>query len=164
MAIKKRESVVFSVNSKVYLFESIVNAAYAFLDKAHVFLDGDPKTKIKVSLKAKESCTLSAQDLKGEFHNALLEQDLRLRLAKDNKKLREYIVGQALFGASPEQANDVTSTDEELDKILERELKALEEEEKKTVKNKKDPLGVLTAWDAKNTKKSASKKNKKGKI
>lgn len=161
MAIKKRESVVFSVNSKVYSFESIVNTAYAFLDKTHVFLDGDPKTKIKVSLKAKESCALSAQDLKGEFHNALLEQDLRLRLAKDNKKIREYIVGQALFGASPEQAGDTASTDEELDKILERELKALEEEEKKAVKNKKDPLGVLTSWDEKKTKKAAPQKKKR---
>lgn len=161
MAVNKKESAVFSVNPKVYSFESIVNAAYAFLDKAHVFLDGDPKTKIKVSLKAKESCTLSAEDLKGEFHNALLEQDLRLRLAKDNKKLREYIVGQALFGASPEQADDIASGDDELDKILERELKALEEEEKKAVKNKKDPFGVLTAWDEKKGKKKNTAKKKR---
>lgn len=161
MAIKKRASAVFSLNPKVYSLESIVNAAYAFLDKAHVFLDGDPKTKIKVLLKAKESRDLSAEDLKGEFHNALLEQDLRLRLAKDNKKLREYIVGQALFGASPEQADDAASTDEELDKILERELKALEEEEKKAAKNKKDPLGVMTAWGEKKEKKKASQKKKR---
>ncbi|OGD24373.1 hypothetical protein A2Z10_00275 [Candidatus Azambacteria bacterium RBG_16_47_10] len=162
MAIKKNRSVSFSLSTKVYSFESIVNTAYSFLDRAHVFLDGDPKTQVKLLLKIKESCSLSPEKIKGEFHNELLEQDLRLRLARDNRKLREYIVGQALFGASPEGVQSAEATeDDELDKILERELKALEDEEKKATKGTKDPLGVLTTWNEKKGKKQTKNNGKR---
>lgn len=162
MSIKNKGSVLFSVNAKMYPFESVLGAAYSFLDRAHVFLDGDPSAQIKVQLKLKkEAADLSPEYLRGEFYNELLGQNLRAKLTKDNKKLREYIVGQALFGASPESAQpSIAQQDDELDKILERELKALEEEEKKNSKAAEDPLGVLTAWDQKKKKKAATKKKK----
>lgn len=160
--MKNKEELSFSLNANIYSFESILGAAYSFLDRAYIFLDGDPKKNIKVVLKLKkESSGLNPESLKGEFLNELLGQSLRLKLAKDNKKIQEYIVGQALFGASPEQAqSENVNEDDELDKILERELKALEEEEKNAAKDKKDPLGVLTSWDEKGVKKSKAKKKK----
>lgn len=163
MATKEKGVVCFSVNTKVYHFESILAVAYSFLDRVHVFLDGDPKKQIKICLKLKkEASGDDLESVKGEFHNELLGQDLRMQLAKDNKKLREYIVGQALFGASPAQTqSNVVSQDDELDKILERELKALEEEAAAHAgKPANDPLNVLTGWEERSKKRSSKKKRK----
>lgn len=144
----KANNLAFEINPKLYPMDAILNTAYTFIDRCYVFLNGDPKKRISVQLKGKNN--LSAKqlnDLKGEFNNELLNQILRAKIAKDNKKLREYIVGQALMGASPEQpaADSGQNTDEELDKILERELKALEEEESKSA-SKKDPMKILKPW------------------
>lgn len=148
-------TIKFEVNSKIFPIETVQNTAYIFIDRVFVFLDGDPKYKVKIFLKGKEK--MSARQLEavaGEFNNELLNQILRLQIAKNNKKLQEYIVGQALFGASPEQisAEGHDNSDNELDKILERELKALEKEER-NMKNKRDPMGVLIPWEKKNKKK-----------
>lgn len=144
----KENAIIFNVPLKLYPADAILNAAYIFIDRCYVLLEGDPKKSISIQLKGKN--TLSAKqlnDLKGEFNNELLNQILRAKIAKDNKKLREYIVGQALIGASPEQpvADSGQNADEELDKILDRELKTLEEEEKKSA-SKKDPMKILKPW------------------
>lgn len=147
-------NLMFNVNARFYPLDAILNTAFLFIDRCYVFLDGDPKKSINIQLKGKND--LSAKqlsNLKGEFNNELLNQILRVKLAKDNKKLREYMVGQALIGASPERpaADSSQNTDKELDKILERELKALEEEEKKST-SKKDPMEILKPWKKSKTK------------
>src|SRR3989338_3662803 len=115
----KENAITFNITSKLYPIDIILNTAYIFVDRCYVFLDGDPASVVKINLKG-----------------------------KNNKKLREYIVGQALIGASPEQpaADSGQNTDEELDRILERELKALEKEEKKESASKSDPMGILKPW------------------
>lgn len=156
----KNNGVNFKINVKFYSFESVLNAAHVFIDKFYVFFDGDPKLTVSVFLKPKKETASRKELIKsaGEFSNEILNQELRLRLAKNNKQLREYIVGQALFGASPEQISRKEDAGEkELDKILEKELKALEAEEKKAAKKektgKKDPLNILAPWAGKGGKK-----------
>ncbi|HLD62036.1 His-Xaa-Ser system protein HxsD [Candidatus Roizmanbacteria bacterium RIFCSPHIGHO2_02_FULL_37_24] len=145
----KENAITFNITSKLYPIDIILNTAYIFVDRCYVFLDGDPASVVKINLKGKNKLSdKQLLDLSGEFNNELLNQILRAKLAKDNKKLREYIVGQALIGASPEQpaADSGQNTDEELDRILERELKALEKEEKKESASKSDPMGILKPW------------------
>lgn len=160
----RNDGVNFKINAKCHAFESVLNAAHVFIDKFYVFFDGDPKSAVSVFLKPKNESASRKEIAKaaGEFANEILNQELRLQLAKNNKQLREYIVGQALFGASPEQMSkkEEDASEKELDKILEKELKALEAEEKKAAKKektgKKDPLNILAPWAGKTGKKKKS--------
>ena len=89
----------FTLNAKIYPLEAILNCCYSFVDKAYIFLDSDPKTKnIKVTLKQKSgSNNKNTRILRGEFMNELLYSLIRQTVSKNNKKIREYIVGRALY-------------------------------------------------------------------
>ena len=47
----KKGFVILTVNPKIYPLETVYSAAYTFLDKAYILLDGDPKKEIIVKLK-----------------------------------------------------------------------------------------------------------------
>lgn len=93
----------FTLDPKIYPIEAILNCCYSFVDKAYVFLDSDPKTKnIKVALKRKPgSNNKKIGILRGEFMNELLYSLIRQTVSKNNKKIREYIVGRALYSTLP---------------------------------------------------------------
>ena len=97
---RKNNTVKINIDSQIYPLEAAYAAAYVFLDKAYIRLDGDPKKEIIVSLKSKKaSGGWDAKKMKGEFLNELLNQGLRLKISERNKKIREYIVGTAIVGA-----------------------------------------------------------------
>jgi len=123
----KDNTLKFVFNLKNYPLESLYGAAYVFLDKAYVFLDNQAKDKIEVSLKGKKKLSKKQlEELKGEFLNELLNYTLRIKLAKSNKKLREFIIGQALISAYG------------LDNSQEEELS-----------QEDDPLGIAVPWEEK---------------
>lgn len=100
---KSDKEVKIIVDAKIYPLEAIYGASYVFLDKAYVFLDGDPEKKIDVTLKLKPGSLFEdAKTLKGEFLNELLNASWRYQISKENKNLREYIVGAALLGTTGE--------------------------------------------------------------
>ncbi len=94
-------SVQFKVSTSVYPLTAIYAASYVFIDTAYVLLDkGTKKDEIVVQLKAKEGFSEKQKEaLKGEFQNELLNCALREAVAKENVKIREYIVGQALYSS-----------------------------------------------------------------
>lgn len=153
--INKRE-VIYSIETDLYPLEVIRGASFVFSDRAHISLQSNGKKNINVRMKLKEESEKAEalekklKYLAGEFNNELLNQALRKDLGEQNKNIREYIVSQALFGASPESVNQKSQqeTDEELDKLLEKELKALEKEEKNA--QSKDPHKILVPWEKKN--------------
>ena len=101
---KKQNQIIIKVNPKVYPLEAVYGASYVFLDRAYIFLEGDPKKEIRVRLKAKEETGKGRlKDLIGEFQNELLNYALRNEISKRNAKIREYIVAQALFASNPEE-------------------------------------------------------------
>jgi hypothetical protein len=51
---KESNSVVVSVNPKIFPLEVIYSAAYVFLDRAYIMIDGDPQEDILVQLKTKK--------------------------------------------------------------------------------------------------------------
>ena len=130
--------IMFKLDTKTYPLEAIYSTAYVFLDKAYIFLDGDPKKEIAVCLKGKKKLnSKELKELEGEFHNELLNYLLRVNIAKRNKKIREVIVGTALVSSlsfSELPAND--SEDNYLD----------------------DPLGITVPWEEKYGKKKTNKK------
>jgi His-Xaa-Ser system protein HxsD len=94
--------ITFSLNTKTYPLEAIYSTASVFLDRAYVYLDGEPTKEILVSLKGKEKLNKKQlESLAGEFSNELLNYLLRAEIAKRNQKIRNFIVGTALVSALP---------------------------------------------------------------
>lgn len=151
----------FKLKTKIYPLECILNTAYLFLDQIYFFVDGDPKSELEITIKGKDGVTNKELDsIYGEFNNELINQKLRMNLAKQNKKIQEYIVGKALFGITPQLKNieevtsvvdskvhNVSKEEELLDKMLADEIEALETAEKACGESD-DPLGILNSWEA----------------
>ena len=92
-------SVFLKVNPKLYNLEAVYSAAYIFLDKAYVFLDGDPKKEIIVKLIPKGNEDL--EELGGEFFNELINYGDYQNRAEETKGIREALLQRALI------ANDI---------------------------------------------------------
>ncbi|MGE5279681.1 MAG: His-Xaa-Ser system protein HxsD [Deltaproteobacteria bacterium] len=102
-----------TVNSKLYPLEAILNACYAFIDRAYFFLDEDPRHPhlIRVAIKMKKGTGNGKADaLRDQFNNELLHCSLRHRVSKANKRIREYIIGRALYFVSPIQEGTPTES------------------------------------------------------
>ena len=134
----QKNQIAFFLNSKFYDLESVYGAAYVFLDRAYVFLDGDPKKEIIVYLKGKKKISQAGlKKLRGEFHNELLNYLLRVKIAKRNKKVRDFIVGTALVSSSNIFNSSPDGSDNDyLD----------------------DPLGIAVPWEEKYEKNTEKKK------
>jgi His-Xaa-Ser system protein HxsD len=94
----KIEESVLKINPGIYSLRVIYSCANVFLDSAYIFLDGDPKKEIIVRIKAKEG--KSSKRIADEFLNELLSASLRYQISTENRKIREAIVGSALFSVS----------------------------------------------------------------
>jgi len=113
-----KDSVELVINPKVYSLDVVYSAAYVFLDKAYVLLDGDPKKKIIVKLKPKKETDLEKLGL--EFMNELVNYADYSKRAEKTKSLREFILKRALL------TNDIIENPkEEFDAIA----KGLEKED-----------------------------------
>lgn len=126
----------FLLEIKIYPVEAIMQAAYNFIDRIYVFLSlsSDGK-KVVVSIKEKKKISrANLGKIKSEFLNELLHSTLRCKISKQTKKIREYIVGRALY--SPLGVGDFASFDEDL---------PFEE----------DPLGIAIPWEEKYGKKES---------
>ena len=119
---KESNSVVISVNPKIFPLEVIYSAAYVFLDKAYVMMDGNPQENIAVQLKAKNSGE-DLQSLALEFNNELVSYSVYVVKAARTSEIRKAIVQRAL------------ATIEESDIKLEEEFEPIE-----------DPLGIAKPW------------------
>jgi His-Xaa-Ser system protein HxsD len=143
----KDNQIVFSLNAKNYPKEAIYSTAYVFLDRAYIYLDGDPEKETIVFLKGKEDLSKSQLEaLRGEFLNELLNYLLRIEVAQSNQKIREYIVASSLVASLPSE-------------LLSQSAQTGAE----YTDWKEDPLGIAVPWEEKKKKKSAKVKKKKKK-
>lgn len=143
----KDNQIIFSLNAKNYPKEAIYSTAYIFLDRAYIYLDGDPEKEVIVFLKGKENLNKpQLEALRGEFLNELLNYLLRVEVAQSNQKIREYIVASSLVASLPSE-------------LLNQSAQA----EAESSDWKEDPLGIAVPWEEKNKKKSAKRKKKKKK-
>lgn len=143
--IQKENQIIFSLKTKNYPLEAIYSAAYVFVDRAYVYLDGSPEKEINVFLKGKELLNKKQlESLQGEFLNELLNYLVRIETARMNQKIREYVVASALVSALPQE-------------VLGKSPDTLE---KSSEDWQNDPLGIAVSWESK---KSANKKGKKSK-
>ena len=132
--------ITFSLNSKIASWEAIYSTCYAFIDKFYVYLDRN-KENIIIKLQPKEKKKINFKTVEGEFRNELLNNLLREKIAKNNSKIREYILGQALYSSTPSEIEEfLTKTGEDY---------------------VEDPLGIAVPWEEKTKAKKKFKKPKK---
>lgn len=142
---QQENKITFRLSREVYDLDAILGASYLFIDRAYVYLDCDPEGNVIASFKGKEE--LSAKEMEalvGEFQNELLNQTLRVRLAKRNQKIREQIVQLALYPGEGTQENLISP---ELDKELDEILQEAQESDYGD-----DPLGIAVPWEEKHGK------------
>ena len=123
-----KNQVIFYLSVKIYSLEAIYGAAYVFIDRAYLFLDSCSEKKIAVFLKGKNKLSRKQLEaLKGDFLNELLDYAFRIKLSRNSRKLREFIVGQALVSAYGD--DEVVQENE--------------------IGYKDDPLGIAVSWEDK---------------
>lgn len=84
------------LKKKIYGVEAVQQACYQFLEQAYFFIDLNPSGRnIRVHISPKDKPLGAA--FKNIFLEELLHCSLRHHLARRNRKLREMIVGSALF-------------------------------------------------------------------
>lgn len=86
------------VDAAVFPEPVVLKSAYNLLDKGYFFFRREG-TDVVVQAKAKDGSGLTGETLLGEFSDALLDFKLRDALERDNKAIREAIVGAALGNA-----------------------------------------------------------------
>ena len=126
------KSVVVMVNTNIYSLEVIFSAAYVFIDKAYIILDGEPTKEIAVEIRPKVvSSNLEDLDkIAREFYNELLNYSFYNRQSQRTSQLRQTFLQAALItGSSPIEEN--------------------EEESSSTWSSEEDPEGIAVPWEEK---------------
>jgi His-Xaa-Ser system protein HxsD len=129
---KRDNAVIVSVNPSIYPLEVVYSAAYMFLDKVYVFIDGNTDKEIFVKLKPKlkpKNKGKYLEELAGLFNNELVNYSVYVIQAARSSSIRDAIIRVALA---------VEKTEE-----TEEESEEESEEEKSFVE---DPLGIAKPW------------------
>ena len=103
IAIKENVGTI-TVNKKLYSADVLFGTAFGFLDRAYIQLDVVDKDRIKVEIEARSGIRFSLKELVGEFKNELVNQALRVKLAKQTEEVRTMIVGRAIGLSIPADA------------------------------------------------------------
>ncbi len=125
------------VDEKIYPIEAIKLTASFFSEEADIDIEEKGK-KIEINIKQAGGEKKSNADLLRNFKKELLYNSIRYMVAKNNQKIREYIVSQALYSSYPSEIEEFLSKTEE--SYVEDPLKIAvpwEESQKKTKENKK---------------------------
>ena len=102
---KEGDRILVSVKTGIYPLDIIFSAAYVFLDRAYVIIDGDPEREITVELKPKDGKT-DLEKLGGEFGNELLNYSVYKIQSEKNSAIRQAIIQRALMTNDPDVLKD----------------------------------------------------------
>jgi His-Xaa-Ser system protein HxsD len=105
----KDNSVEITINAAIYPQEPLYATSYVFIEDYYILLDlSKDRKRYKITLTPKsnhgQKCDFAR--LVGEFHNELINNVLRFKIASRNKKLREWIVKEALFFSQPQKEQE----------------------------------------------------------
>lgn len=143
------------VNPKIYPLPIVQQAADVFIDRAYVFLDGNPEKEIKVILKPKDRKT-DLGKLCGEFNNELVDYSAYFVRSQISRDVREALVRRAFLTASggQEPADDLEARNRRIDFGTKVPLVGDSEKsgnakkvKEKPVKNADKLSDILAPWD-----------------
>lgn len=147
---KGKDSVIISVNPKIYPLDIIFSAAYIFIDKVYVIVDGDLEEEILVQLRPKDK-NANLEILGREFNNELINYSFYAAQTNKNMELRTAIIQRAFLTSS--QESDEPSAEE----VVESPEEELGES------HIEDPLGIAIPWEEKHGREKSGKNHSKKK-
>ena len=130
---KAENSVLVTVNPKIYPLEIVYSAAYVFIDRAYVLIDGDPEKEILVDLKLKETGNL--EELGREFNNELVNYAVYAVQSARTQGVRDALVHKVF---------ETNCEDTKLKKADECASKAESAVENESYED--DPSGIAKPW------------------
>jgi His-Xaa-Ser system protein HxsD len=142
----------FKVSKKFYSKDALYGTAYVFLDRCYVQLDVADEGHYLVAIRPKpEQGKLDLNTLAGEFENELINEEMRIKLAKETLDIRTKIVGTAIAQSMPlPSEEEPTDTPEMPDfKDLPPEVVKILKEEDEDLDFLEDPLGIAVPWEEK---------------
>jgi len=90
-------SLVIDVDTSLFCLSAIKKAAYKFGDRCHIQLGASEGGRISVTLKPKRASD-NLEFLAGEFHNEVLDQDLREIVAQETEGIRNLLLARIIHG------------------------------------------------------------------
>lgn len=140
------------VSKKFYSKDALYGTAYVFLDRCYVHLDVADEGHYVVGIRPKpEFGKLDLNALAGEFENELINEEMRIRLAKETLDVRTKIVGTAIAQSMPLPSEEEPSSAPEVPdlKDLPPEVVKILKEEGEDLDFLEDPLGIAVPWEEK---------------
>ncbi|MBN1386385.1 hypothetical protein JW968_05430 [Candidatus Woesearchaeota archaeon] len=101
---REKGRAIIKVNAQIYNKDIVLNAAYVFLDKHYVLIDGNPEDEISVELIPKDGSDPEKAAL--EFSNELVNYAEYHAQQERNKSIRDMIVHRALYGKQEQAKNE----------------------------------------------------------
>jgi His-Xaa-Ser system protein HxsD len=134
---KDENSVIVKINPVLYNINIVYSAAYVFLDKAYILLDGDPNTQVIVKITPKQNEDL--ERLGKEFMNELIKFGFYKYQNTETMTLRSLILKRVLMldeNRAPIYALESVkkSADELIDIVYPAEENVRKQEDKKESK------------------------------
>jgi His-Xaa-Ser system protein HxsD len=134
-----KKNIKFSLNSQLFPLEAVYATCYNFINRLYIYLD-KRGNNILVSFQPKEGDKINLRAFEGKFRNELLHNALRMKIAESNAKIREYIIGQAIYSSLPGEKTEGNA---------------------KRKSYIEDPLGIAIPWEEKTRMQQRKKKKRK---
>ena len=99
LATLSESTVGVAVDTTIYGEEALFRACYQFTEKCYLFLRREGDSTIVVEFRRRNH-DAPLTEVAGAFCNELIDQRLRVSIARDTAKVRELIVRQAFAEAS----------------------------------------------------------------
>jgi His-Xaa-Ser system protein HxsD len=94
----QNDELVLRVDRQVYSDEAIFRTCYIFTDRCYLFLDRDGSDHISIRFRRRQA-NGDLRRVVDEFGNELINQRLRIDLARDTRDIRQLIVSRAFADA-----------------------------------------------------------------
>jgi His-Xaa-Ser system protein HxsD len=137
----KKRLIEIKINTEIYPLEAVYSAAYVFLDKAYVFLKGDPKGEITAEIRPKQEIKneIGMEEFGMEFNSQLLNYTTYKQYSDKNIEVKKMLMHEIFTNIKGDNL-------------------PINAEEKVSVANYKDieiddPDGILIPWEEKYGKK-----------
>lgn len=137
-------SVVISINPKIFPLSVVYSAAYDYISTADVLIDGDPEEELLVEMQPIEKNSAELLNRLGnDFNNSLIDYALFWLNASNNQATRELILSYALH--SDEVEFEVNKFKQMVSGPV------AEDEEKENVSYLDDPEDIAKPWSEENS-------------
>lgn len=87
----------FLIDDRIFCRDAVMKTAYLFTGEYYVHLSYQGEHDICVLIETKQGTSLD--DVDKRFGNELLAQMIRLKVSRDNRTVRELVIGRALYSS-----------------------------------------------------------------